>query len=183
MLKRQGAVIKKTEIFSRTGRIKLVWEAIPHTCPGRLGKSHGINGTRMGHGALTRPSDCFCGPWHWALRKKRHVDIARARALSTTGQKGPGIPFSHLRSTYRMAWCVRGELFLRATARWGLAAAGRFTPEYATGPPDEIFCRACYMDATRCQYCTHNGTERFFIRNNEAQVATEVQKEASPKGD
>ena len=119
MLKRQGAVIKKTEIFSRTGRIKLVWEAIPHTFPGRLGKSHGINGIRMGHGALTRPSDCFCGPWHWALRKKRHVNIARARALSTTGQKGPGIPFSHLRSTYRMAWCVRGEFSFCALRRDG----------------------------------------------------------------
>ena len=82
-----------------------------------------------------------------------------------------------------MAWCVRGELFLRATAGWGLAAAGRFTPDYASGPPDDFFCRACHMDGTWYRYGTHNGTERFFIKNNEAQVATEVQKEASPKGD
>ena len=59
MLKRRGAVIviviKKAEISSRTGRIKLVWEAIPHTRQVRLGKHHGLSGMRVRYRALTRP--------------------------------------------------------------------------------------------------------------------------------
>ena len=91
MLKRRGAVvvIKKTEIFSRTGRIKLVWEAIPHTRQVRLGKHHGLSGMRVRYRNSHGPEAAFFWSVARGAKEEKTSERAQARSLPTTGHEGP----------------------------------------------------------------------------------------------
>ena len=135
-------------------------------------------GTGHSHGRGT----VFGGPWPWALRKKRHENEREHVLDQPPGTKG--VENRSYSPEPHTGWLgVGGGNYFRALGRGGgllrLAALLRST---RAGLETQIFDAPAKWTETGVGIVPIVGTERFFIRNIEPAVATEVQKEANPKG-